>query len=282
MSVFKSNSDLLKCLVECIGQICREWNLELEENEAGDQALKVYTFSVISPDRKACTRLSAVLVFDDQVMIYAKLDSKCRTVNFNVNDYAEAPHSRFPFHGKLNSKLVATIFAPFFRPNKEYHNLCQISAVATIHICSYLSATELCQLTQTHRIFSNATVADVLWSQLILKDFPTLQESTSRTNKDEKSLTGSNSKGEGTAKARYRTLYQQRVIERRSHRAAELRYLEALEQERFYLEQMRTDNFPVFAPDLVLPPLRLGVPGIDNSPQFRLPRYHRDTHDTWF
>ena len=139
MSVFKSNLDLLKCLVECIGQICSEWNLELEENETGDQALKVYTFSVRTPDRKACTRLNAVLVFDNQVMMYAKLDGKCRTVNFNVNDYAEAPHSRFPFHGKLNSKLVATIFAPFFRTNTEYHNLSQLSAVATIHICSYLS-----------------------------------------------------------------------------------------------------------------------------------------------
>lgn len=83
-------------------------------------------------------------------------------------------------------------------------------------------------------------------------------------------------------KARYKILFQQRVIERRNHRAAELRYLEALEQERFYLNQMRADNFPVFAPDLVLPPLRLGVSGMDQSPSFFLPPYHRDTHDTWF
>ena len=102
-------------------------------------------------------------------------------------------------------------------------------------------------------------------------DFSTLKELTSHADKDAKCSTGSNSKGEGAAKSRYRTLHQQRVIERRNHRAAELRYLEALEQERFYLEQVRTDNFPVFVPDLVLPPLRLGVSGIENPPPFRLP-----------
>ena len=35
-------------------------------------------------------------------------------------------------------------------------------------------ATELCQLAQTHRTFSNATVADVLWGQLILEGTTTL------------------------------------------------------------------------------------------------------------
>lgn len=141
MSVFKSNFDLLKCLIECLRQICSEWDLEFEENVPGDQSLKVCTFSVRTPDLKACARLSAVLVFDDQIVMYAKLGGECRTVKFNVNDFMEASLDRFPSYvtGKLSSKLVATVFAPFFRPNKEYNNLCQLSTVATIHICSYLS-----------------------------------------------------------------------------------------------------------------------------------------------
>lgn len=118
-------------------------------------------------------------------------------------------------------------------------------------------------------------------------DFPTTKQTTTshsyratepatRTNNNSDTING------GSAKAQYKELFLLRAIERRNHRAAELRYLEALEQERCYVEQMRAESFPVFAPDLVLPPLRLGVSGIDNSPSFLLPLFHRETHDTWF
>lgn len=138
-----SNLNLLKSLVECLKKISSEWGLELEENEALNPTHKVYTCSIRTPqDMEDFVRLNAVLVFDDQIMICAKVGKECRTVNFNVNDYMYvkgAPDSVVATIGRLSSKLIATIFAPFFRPNKEYQNLCQISAVASTHICSYLS-----------------------------------------------------------------------------------------------------------------------------------------------
>lgn len=177
-------------------------------------------------------------------------------------------------------------------------------------------AIELCQLSQTSKSINRATNEESLWGDLIGKgielsgmrvssrltkspdfsthscfaDFAAPTSSGSKyTNRSQYRESkkrvpvsaGPESGPPESARSTYRRLHLQRGAERHAQHQLETRCIYELERQRLALLQLRADSYPHFEPDLVLPPLRLGMPDSHAPSPFRLPPFG-DTHDTWF
>ena len=115
-----------------------------------------------SQDKKVRARMHVELLPGNQVVLKVEFDGQYRTVHLHANDYAEDQSTLVTFTERLASKLTATIFAPIFRPNKEYPNLCQSPVATSTIICNYLSVcflhtTNIC-LTHKQITFKNIPV----------------------------------------------------------------------------------------------------------------------------
>lgn len=156
------NIDPLDRLVECTKIIADEWGLIFEGIMTGEHSQEDFTLQFTSQDKKVRARMHAEPLPGNQVLLKVEFDGQYRTVHLNANDYAEDQSNSVTFTERLASKLTATIFAPIFRPNKEYPNLCQLPVSTSTIICSYLAVcflhtTNIC-LTHKQITFKNILV----------------------------------------------------------------------------------------------------------------------------
>lgn len=125
-------------LTECFKRISSEWGLELIEIDTGNHVSKAFTISVITLGTVASACVLASLLLEDHIVVNATLGADSRTVTLDMNDYTATPTDLGVIERRIVSKLVATIFAPLFRPNKECQNLSQLSVIAAINGMLYI------------------------------------------------------------------------------------------------------------------------------------------------
>ena len=121
--------DAASTLGDCFKRISSEWGLTLTICIPSSSGTNYGSFSIESGDK--CISVRMVPLFSDQYIIYVKWSGMCRVVNVaseNLNNTR-----------KLRSQLVATIFAPIFRPHGEYPSLAQLPLISLVMISSYLS-----------------------------------------------------------------------------------------------------------------------------------------------
>ena len=157
-----SNIDLLNRLVECTKKIADEWGLIIEENVSGKHSQEDCTLLFTSQDQEVCARMHAELLPGNRVLLKVEFGGPYRTMHFCASDYTEDQSNLVTFTERLASKLIATIFTPIFRPNKEYPNVCQLPVATSTIICNYLlvcflHTTNIC-LTHKQITFKNIPV----------------------------------------------------------------------------------------------------------------------------
>lgn len=116
-------------LVGVFQKISSEWGLTLTPSNSSSSGTSHRVFTIKSSEKCASVRL--VSLFNDQFVLYIKVDGSCRVVNM-ISEDLQNPQ-------KLTTKLMSTVFAPIFRPHGEYPCLSQLSLVSLVMISSYLS-----------------------------------------------------------------------------------------------------------------------------------------------
>lgn len=120
-------------------EIADEWGLVMEENVTGKHSQEDCTLQFTSQDKEVRARMHAEPHPGNRVLLKVEFSDQYRTVHVCANDYTEDQSNLDAITERLASKLTATIFAPIFRPDKEYPNLCQLPVATSTIVCSYLS-----------------------------------------------------------------------------------------------------------------------------------------------